>query len=199
MASRMVHPQAPGIAADPRNTGLAFGALCFVLFGTLWLGLWASRLPSATMLAFGVIDACALALLAWAGTAFGRRVHAWRRPMPDAGRRAWRTFGIVALAEGASIALAVWLLLRWGQPQWIAATIVAIVGLHFLPLARSFAYPPHLATGIALLVLAIGCGVWQPGNPVIALGAGLVLWLSAVRALLEVRSRDARPRPAPHA
>ena len=62
-----------------------------------------------------------------------------------------------------------------------------IIGLHFLPLARLFRNPPHYVTGSALILLAttypfVASG--GPSSPAGALVAGLILWASALWAVL---------------
>jgi hypothetical protein len=63
--------------------------------------------------------------------------------------------------------------------------VIAVVGLHFLPLARLFRYRPHLLTGLALIALAIlaPLATGRPDNAWGPLGAGLILWASAAWAL----------------
>lgn len=46
--------------------------------------------------------------------------------------------------------------LKWlGLGAWFIPMVIAVVGLHFLPLARLFRYRPHQLTGGALIALAI--------------------------------------------
>jgi hypothetical protein len=62
--------------------------------------------------------------------------------------------------------------------------IIAVVGLHFLPLAAVMRYRPHYASGLALLLLAVVFPFVANGGPrsgLGPLGAGLILWASALR------------------
>jgi hypothetical protein len=111
-------------------------------------------------------------------------------------------FHLVIGAEIAAVALTVMILARTGHEQWIPAGICAVVGLHFLPLARTFSMPSYYATGAALCLVTVAtvvaaalgapASVWHlvPG-----LGAAICLW--ATGAAVVVASRAAlAPRSA---
>jgi hypothetical protein len=73
---------------------------------------------------------------------------------------------------------------RFAQPA------ILVVGLHFLPLARLFAYPPHFVTGASLVALALAYPLLAPSGPrsgLAPLGAGMILWCSAAWAIRPVR------------
>lgn len=115
---------------------------------------------------------------------------AWRLRADDDGARVgedWR-FGAIVAAEFAAIFVVAVAAGRAGRVDWIPALICAVVGAHFLPLARLFATPVYVATGIALVVLAAltfltiptldlsnSTWRWLPG-----FGAAIVLWATSV-------------------
>jgi len=73
-----------------------------------------------------------------------------------------------------------------GHWQWIIPSIILIVGIHFFPLAVLFKYRRHYFTGAAMvLVAALYPFLSKDGaaSLVGCLGAGLILWASAVGAL----------------
>jgi hypothetical protein len=75
---------------------------------------------------------------------------------------------------------------RLGQKEWIIPSIILIVGIHFFPLALAFRVPRHHATGAAMTLLAVFYPFMTsagPASPVGCLGAGFILWASAVAAL----------------
>jgi hypothetical protein len=76
---------------------------------------------------------------------------------------------------------------RPAHPEWIIPSIILIVGIHFFPLAVAFQVPRHYATGAAMTLLAIFYPLMSsagPTSPVGCLGAGIILWASAVVALV---------------
>lgn len=101
-----------------------------------------------------------------------------------------RRFNLVVVGEFIAIGVALNVLIRFDRPLWIPAAICAIVGLHFLPLARLFRVPVYNATAGALCVAAattivVGAlggpeAAWQllPG-----FGAAFALWATGARLL----------------
>jgi hypothetical protein len=99
-----------------------------------------------------------------------------------------RRFALVLVGEGAAIAAAINVLVRWGHTEWIPAVICAAVGLHFVPLARMFGVPLYYATAAALcLVAATTMALGAAGAPVSlwrllpGFGAALALWTTGAR------------------
>ena len=77
-----------------------------------------------------------------------------------------------------------------GHPQWQAVAVMGVVGLHFLPLSRTFHYRPHLLTGVLLCTWALAYpGLFAAGPAAAAgpLGAAGVLVGSGAWALRSVR------------
>lgn len=136
-----------------------------------------------------------LALLALAHKVYRANAAAMRAvaDTPQAKRRS-RLFNIVNAGQWVVIFVLASVLGNTGRSDWIVAAVIFIIGLHFLPLARVFAYPPHYVTGSALMFLAIAYPLLAPSgpqSPVGCLGAGLILWASALWAI------GAKPSPQP--
>jgi hypothetical protein len=71
--------------------------------------------------------------------------------------------------------------------------IIAVVGLHFLPLAAVMRYRPHYVSGLTMLLLATVFPFVAHGGPrsgMGPLGAGLILWASAIFALTAGSPRE---------
>ena len=70
--------------------------------------------------------------------------------------------------------------------EWIVPGIMLIVGLHFFPLAKLFRNRMHYFTGAALAALALTypfLAAGGPASPVGAIGAALILWVTAASML----------------
>ncbi len=166
--------------------GRATGALFFSVFGGAWLTLWLAATGQLT-LTTGLLLGCGLLALVLTGSWVLRQTKPLLAQTPGPvdnaqKRREGRVFGIVNAVQWGAIFLAGWLLPRLGLSRYFTPVIVLITGLHFFPLARLFRYRGHYLTGGALLLWALGClllvppAQWQ-GR--VALGAGVILWLSA--------------------
>lgn len=185
-------PRAADAVRDAlRARSRAVGVLVMSGFGALWaaLGLarsgaagWAWCALAALVLAFGVR---ALRVL--------RDHPPFEGPLPDdiaaPRRRAGRIFAWTSVGEGVGMLLAVNVAVNLGHPEWQAAAAMAVVGLHFLPLAVAFGYRPHLVSGGALTVWALSYP-WMlagPMAPAGLVGAGVILLTSAAWALRSIR------------
>jgi hypothetical protein len=185
---------ADAVPARLRVRSRATGVLVLSGFGALWAGAGVG-LSSA--------PAWAWLVLAMLVVAFGVRVRRLLRASPPVAeplalelaerqRRAGRIFAWTCAAEGVGILLAVNVVVNLGHPDWQAAAAMAVVGLHFLPLAVAFGHRPHFATGVAMTAWALAypwlfaAGATAPmGLP----GAGAILFASAAWALRSVAAR----------
>ena len=73
----------------------------------------------------------------------------------------------------------------------VMPTVILIVGVHFIPLARAFHARRHYATGAALIVVAFGYPwITNSGSsyPSGAFATGSILWISALYGFLRNRS-----------
>ena len=175
------------VLGSPAKAGRAIGAMFFAVFGGMWLGLWAHSEYPESVTALLAIAAVAAALLAAAYRAYKANSLALKAiaQTPESLRKS-RMFNLVNAGQWSVIFVVALVLTQIGYARWILPAVVLIVGLHFLPLARLFAYRPHYLTGAALILLASVYPFVAPEGPesaVGALGAGLILWLSAVWAI----------------
>jgi len=166
----------------------AIGALFFTGFGALWLLGWvAATFPWAPAALLPL--ALATAALAYCCL---RQYH-WHRARaidddntPARQRRIRRQFHLVNGGQWLAVVIVISVLNHTGHGAWLLPAVIAIVGLHCLPLAAIFHSLPHAVTGLALLALALFYPHWAAGgaaDAIGALGAGLILWCSAAWAI----------------
>ncbi|MET4728103.1 hypothetical protein ABIE09_001910 [Lysobacter enzymogenes] len=163
----------------------ARGGMFMAAFGTMWLvGGVLGEFPSMPWLAaIAVAFGAALFLANW--RALRAQPAALELETSTEAQRTARRFRLVNLGQWAAVAAAAIGLNAIHRPQWIVPAGVAIVGLHFLPLAALFRNRAHYLTGAAMVALAVVLP-WQvpiaAAIPLLCLGAGAVLWLSALNA-----------------
>lgn len=176
-----------GTSRDPVAQGIAV----MTVFGTGWalagiLGL----VPGVPLRVVGGVVVLVLAALVFR-TALRWHAHpgpARTRPRRDLAGNPGRTFLLVNVGQVVLILVAVFGLTRLGVPEFIAPAVAVVVGLHFLLLARAFAVPLYLPTGLALVVIG-GLGAVLAGLgaavavvlAVVGLGAALTLWATSLR------------------
>lgn len=100
------------------------------------------------------------------------------------GRQRW--FHIINVGQWVLILIVGNVLANLGFGAWVIPAVILIVGLHFLPLAWLFSNSVRYATAAGFIVLAVSYPFFAaggPADPVGCLGAGLILWLSAVMGL----------------
>lgn len=164
----------------------ATGAMFFAVFGGMWLAGWVNRSGAPAPL-YVVVAVLALALLVVAIAT--RRRHAAAMAavaVTPERRRAARIFHVVNAGQWIVILVLGNVLVNTGHGAWLLPMVIAVVGLHFFPIAQVFHYWPHHVTGAALLVLGALfplLAAQGPVDPVGFLGAGLILWCSAAWAL----------------
>jgi hypothetical protein len=171
----------------------AIGALFFSLFGGAWLELWAFRTFQHRRMALTLATLPIVLGAAAIFTIAQRRYRAHREALAaeaatPARQKADRLFHLINGGQWILILIAGNVLANLGLSAWVLPAVIFIIGLHFLPLAALFANPPHLVTGGALMLLA---GAYPflapggPGHPIGCLGAGLILWGSALWAVVD--------------
>ena len=163
---------------------LVGAGLGWVMFGLSALG----ALPLGLFLA--VLAVPALLLLG---------ALAVRRSVPGVPDAEWspemsRVFRQAVAGEGVGILAILVVTLPLRRPEWILPLVALAVGLHFLPLARVFQRPLYYLTGAALCLLCLvtfavpphlGVPHLQGWRLVAGLGAGVVLWVSALMMLIQ--------------
>jgi hypothetical protein len=173
--------------AHARIAAKAIGAIFLSGFGALWLAIPTLYLFDHPFVPLLVIGAAAGALLFTArqrlrGSAEHR--HRWMRS--PAGRHFARGMRWINLGQWAAIVAAGLLLAWFDAGRWMLDAVMAIVGLHFLPLARVTGNRSDLVTGAALVLIAATYPFLfaeGPQSPWGAVAAGIVLWLAALERL----------------
>ena len=167
--------------------GRSYGALFFSCFGGCWLLLSAY--------AFGVLRAVetvsiSVLVLLLVGTAIyiqGRAKQAAIDNLPTEQRkRDDRAFGIVNAVQWIAVFLIFTFLPKLGLGDLTFSAVLLVVGLHFFLMPPSYRHRANFVTGAALSIWAIVCPLLFKGDRMIgfiALGAGIVLLLSAAWAL----------------
>jgi hypothetical protein len=173
-----------------RGHGRCTGAALFAMLGCGWL-LWSMALLHR-------LRPVPVVLVCMAGSLLG--VASWRirrsQPAPllegalaEHRKTDDRLFGWLNAAQWCAVAALFALLPRFGFENYVVPCFVSVVGLHFFFMPGQYRQPSHFWTGTALLLWAAACAfAFQPDGYRVAgfsaLGAGVVLWTSAVWALL---------------
>ncbi|MBC3883781.1 DUF7010 family protein [Undibacterium griseum] len=170
------------------RAGAAVGAMIFSVFGSGWLLFWAARSFTQAAVQWALIGGLGLALFITAFRQYrrNREAHAAVVETPES-KKGKRIFNIVNIGQGLAIFLALNIVNNIGHPEWFVPVFIFIVGAHFIPLAKVFHNKRHTVTGVAMMVLALTYPRLAQGgaaDPVGCLGAGLILWASALSALL---------------
>ncbi|PRC92255.1 hypothetical protein [Solimicrobium silvestre] len=169
------------------HVGRAFGAMIFSIFGAVWLAAWSLQALPNNYFPLGLIAICALLI-------FTLAYRRYQQYLPEskalaespARKRIMRQFNIINAAQWVAILIIVNVLNNMGLSSWAIPTAIFIIGLHFLPLTHIFRNPAHYVTGMAMLLLAVFYPLLMVNggnNPAGCLGAGLILWVSAVWAV----------------
>ena len=166
----------------------AIGAMFFTVFGTAWIGLWNQRAFGGVVAKLAVIIALGLAILwrAWLQYNQNKSAHEAEAESPEH-KQASRIFNIVNVTQWVAILVVGNVLANVGLGAWVLPAAMLIIGLHFFPLAKAFNNPNLNYTGAAMVVLAVGYPFIAPqgaADPVGCLLEGLILWASAVYALM---------------
>lgn len=173
----------------------AIGAMFFSCFGAAWLVLWCRALfpLNVALLLLPIAGGCALLALAMRQLRKNKDAHAAEADSPEQ-KRAGRIFNIVNAGQWILIILLMNVLNNTGLNAWVFPMAIFVIGAHFLPLAVVFKNRRHYATGIVMTLFAaiypfVASG--GPDSPVGLLGAGLILWASALSALLPLQVTQA--------
>ncbi|MDE2430672.1 MAG: hypothetical protein KGM99_18290 [Burkholderiales bacterium] len=173
--------------ASAVRAGRAIGAMFFSVFGGAWISLWEVRAYGLNIALLALIICASLALLFSAYSVFQKNKSALAEleGTPEKKKKD-RIFNIVNAGQWVLIFIVGNVLINLGYGQWFFVAAMVIIGLHFFPLARLFSYFPHYITGLAFIAWAFSFPYIQgfnPQNPLGFLGAGLILWTSAVVGL----------------
>jgi len=178
-------------AQSASRAGAAIGSMIFSVFGSGWLIVWSQKMMGKAPAVWAAIALAGLAILLAAVKQYKRNQDAHRAEAdtPES-KKAARVFNIVNIGQGVAIFLALNVANNIGHPEWFIPAFIFVVGAHFIPLAPVFKAPRHYVVGFALILLAVAYPFLARGgaaDPVGCLGTGLILWASAISALLPER------------
>jgi hypothetical protein len=163
--------------------GRAIGSLFFAGFGALWIGLalYAKQVLTVANVSFMTLD-----LVVLVGMAFWLLREAKHFPSVAEDPNTDRKFNQINGAQWVAGGIAAFILARLHLDAYIPCAIAAIVALHMFPLASLFRYKIHYVTGAVMLAWAAASAILVPAQHLqgtSALGAGIILWLSAFTTL----------------
>lgn len=155
---RRAHPT-PAQSAAKTPATIRDQAACALVEGFaafLWFG-WAQQGPPAGWPAFLIAGAVLGLLVAVAALLLTRRHHGGPSVMRHKVNR--RRYGQIVGIEFALIGIGSAALGISGRSDFIAAWILFVVGVHFLPLARLFRSPSLALAGVIAAVVAVAAAV----------------------------------------
>jgi len=182
-------------------SGMAYGAIIMGFFGCLWL-FWAlasMAVRTPLVIAATVGFAASLWIPAIGLLRMGSRALTLAAPLtPEQEReqsRMGRIFGLIFAAEGVLIFVAINVLNNLGLGQYGISVMAAIVGLHFLPLARLFRRPLYYVAGTMMSAAALVSVAIPVSIRISALASSMavILWVTCV-LILKKGGALARPR-----
>jgi len=173
------------IAGTPNDRSRGIVALIEGFFAFMWFGWGQARAPSWLTVPLLVGSALG-AVVAVVGGVVAARATGQRTSMADPEIR--QRYNVIVGVEFGLIVVGVLVLGKSGAPTWIPVWVCAVVGAHFLPLARVFPGLLLVPLAAALLVVALGAllvGLLTATSPstVAGPGAGLSLLAAAVAVL----------------
>jgi hypothetical protein len=156
----------------------ASGAILMSIFGAIWWVVGAHTTGRVAFTFYAIPAVISLALIAAALRAPAAEAPA---DLSESSRRA-RLVGIWSAVEGVVILIAVIVLRNIGMDAYVATAIAAIVGLHFIPLARSLPARRFYITSLAFCAIAVG-SIWIPDADqrlwLVSAASAAVLWLTS--------------------
>mgnify|MGYP000627320004 CR=1 FL=1 len=160
---------------SPR-AGRAIGAMFFSVFGSLWNLSWAWQAHRGNWILLAVIAIAGLTILTCAIRISTQNAGSSCPATPES-KRSDRYFHLINFGQ--------WIVINLGKAEWVVMSVIFIVGLHFIPMARLFNYAPHYALGVVIMLWSVSYPKLAdgPADPIGALGMGLLLWSGAVYAL----------------
>lgn len=180
-----------------QRAGLAFGmgtaSLMMTVLGFFWLGWAISEARMSTPIPWPILYVAFLAMLA-AAIQSVRKGKALVRTHVAAHNEFWPRvrgpFRTITAIEGAGCAIVVVLVVALHRLDLLGVGISLVVGLHFLPLGRLFRVPVYYAVGTAIIVCDVLAWAFLRSDAItvaVGLTTGLILWATAVYALLRAR------------
>jgi hypothetical protein len=181
------------IASTPNDRSRGIVALIEGFFAFMWFGWGQAEAPSWLSLPL-LVGSCLGAIVALVGGVVAVRATGQRTAMAE--REIRLRYNVIVGVEFLLIGVGVGVLGHTGSTRWIPVWVCAVVGVHFLPLARVFPglflVPLAWALGagrwapvaVALSALVLGLAPLTSPSTVTGPGAGLCLVAAAVATLL---------------
>jgi hypothetical protein len=170
------------------KAGRAKGAIFFSIFGAAWLIVWCLLTYGFKPGIIALISVITITIFYASLRKFLRnRTAQSAEGNSPTNKRAGRLFKIVNAVQWILISAVAIALSGLGHQEWIIPSIILIIGFHFFPLAAIFKYPLHYVTGATLVLLAIIyplASTTGAAGSISCLGAGIILWSSAIGALM---------------
>jgi hypothetical protein len=167
-------------------TGAATGVIVCAFFGALWM-VCALNVRQTLSLRTAAWIAPVLILLVLGAIPLLRQAKHWPRVPADPAIR--RVFLWANAFEWTGLFAAFFLLSRLHLDNYIFSASTAVIGLHFIPLARIFRSVTHYVTGVALVAWAAISAAFLPIEHLpsdTGFGTGLILWACAVVILARI-------------
>jgi hypothetical protein len=174
------------VASMPNDRSRGVVALIEGFFAFMWFG-W-GRADAPAWLTTPLLVGSALgALVALVGAVVAARATGQRTAMAD--REIRTRYNMIVGVEFFLIAAGALVLGATGGATWTPVWVCAVVGVHFLPLARLFPGLFLVPLAVALVVvagaaLAVGLATETSPSTVAGAGAGMCLLAAAVATLL---------------
>jgi hypothetical protein len=173
--------------------GRGIGVMFLAFFGTWWMVAGLNGILGIKLSLLSAVIGVGLFAAGWRQSQREERepdaVDAARAGI-DAQRA--KMFRNVNIAQWGAIVCLLVVLNLAHHVEWIMPGIMAVVGLHFFPLAKLFRNRSHYVTGTALVALAASypfVTAQGPGSAMGPIGAALILWLSAATTLFQAARR----------
>jgi hypothetical protein len=169
--------------------GRGMAAITTTSAGIVWFGWGFSALRSFSVAMLVAYLSLAAVLMAFAVKAVlpGRKMmKAQGVSRSDFWKKRRKAFGIVAVLEVVGCIIVLALVGEFRRPDWTAAGVSLVVGLHFLPLARIFESAAYYWVGSLMVAWDIvTVTVLKSWNPTVSAGiAGAILWAAAIHTLM---------------
>ncbi len=169
-----------------RIMGMAVGTFLMTMFGSAWLswGFSAMNVRASWLIAAVAAFAASLLIPSFSVFRAGHEAAKHTGPLSPELEREQRhmgmMFGIIFGAEGLAIFLAVNVLNNLHLEHYVISAVAAIVGLHFLPLARLYRVPMYNVVG-TIMTLAAMASLALPSplrETSLGLAMGVILWVT---------------------
>lgn len=157
-----------------RRRTMANAAIVEGFFAFLWFG-WGQEGPPAVVSILLTVGAFLAVVVVGAGVMAARRARGG--PSPFSGAAAGRLYTFVVAVEFGLSGLGAAVLGATGHPDFIAAWVCVVVGVHFVPLSRIFPRIGLVVLGglislVGIAAIAVGLTTEVLPSTITAMGAG---------------------------